>query len=64
MKTVDAYIETDRPAKLDSKGVPFVRDPHVLVVDGVRYNFGGQDGMSSAFIALEAVKAALKASQC
>lgn len=33
------YIETDRPAKIDSRGIPFTRDDHVLVVGCHRYLF-------------------------
>ena len=54
------YIETERPAKPDSRGLPLVRDDGVLVVYGRRFNFQGLSGVEAARVAKAAVVCALR----
>ena len=55
---IDTYIESERDADSDSRGVP--RDACVLVINGTRFNFGGHADKAAATIAREAVLHALK----
>jgi len=57
---IDIYIETERPAKFDSRGVALVRNRDVLVVGDRRYNFGGHTGQAAAEIAQAAVRYAVR----
>ena len=56
--TTEIYIETERPAKLDSQGVALARDACVLVIDGVRFGFGGNADQAAAAVAKAAAEAA------